>query len=96
MTYHAPKDLAVGQIHLKVYNLGRSIAFYQDVLGLDVMQRHDDDVAFLLACGYHHHVAFNTWYSGGAGRVSMASLGFFTPLSFIQPAAIWHRRCKTR
>ena len=84
MTYHAPKDLAVGHIHLKVSNLDRSIAFYRDVLGLDVMQRHGDDVAFLSAGGYHHHVALNTWYSGGAGRAPKASPGLFHA-AFVYP-----------
>ena len=31
--------MRVGHIHLKVADLERAIAFYRDVLGLDVMQR---------------------------------------------------------
>lgn len=57
----APAAMRVGHIHLKVADLERAIAFYRDVLGLDVMQRAPGGrVAFLSAGGYHHHVALNT------------------------------------
>ena len=55
----------IGHTHLKVSDLQRSIDFYGGVLGLEVMQRHGDQVAFLSAGGYHHHIALNTWQSKG-------------------------------
>jgi catechol 2,3-dioxygenase len=53
----------IGHVHLKVANLERSIGFYRDVLGFELMQRMGDQAAFLSAGGYHHHIALNTWES---------------------------------
>ncbi len=53
----------IGHVHLKVANIDRSLAFYVDVLGFEVMQRIGDQVAFISAGGYHHHIGLNTWES---------------------------------
>jgi catechol 2,3-dioxygenase len=55
----------IGHVHLKVADLDRSLAFYHDVLGFEVTQRHGDQVAFLSAGDYHHHIGLNTWESAG-------------------------------
>lgn len=52
-----------GHIHLRVSDLDRSIAFYRDVLGFEVIQVSRGRVAFMSAGGYHHHIALNTWES---------------------------------
>ena len=57
---------SVGHIHLRVSDLDRSIAFYRDILGFDLMQRYGTGAAFLGAGGYHHHIGLNTWESLGA------------------------------
>ena len=57
--------VSIGHVNLKVADLDRSIAFYRDVLGFDLMQRYGDEAAFLSAGGYHHHIALNTWESKG-------------------------------
>jgi catechol 2,3-dioxygenase len=44
---------SVGHVHLKVRELGRSLAFYTDVLGLSIVDRHGR-YAFL-SWGEHHH-----------------------------------------
>jgi len=49
MTYTAPDSLAIGHVHLKVTDLERSIAFYRDVLGLELKQRYGRQAAFLSA-----------------------------------------------
>ncbi|MEM9431026.1 MAG: VOC family protein [Pseudomonadota bacterium] len=61
----APTGLRIGHVHLRVSDLDRAIAFYQGVLGLDVMQRYGRRAAFLSAGGYHHHIGLNTWESAG-------------------------------
>lgn len=56
----------IGHVHLKVSDLNRAIAFYRDVLGMDVQQIIGDQAAFLSFDGYHHHLGLNTWHSKGA------------------------------
>lgn len=56
----------VGHVHLRVSDLERSVAFYRDVIGLDVMQHFESGAAFLSSGGYHHHLGLNTWQSLGA------------------------------
>ena len=53
----------IGHVHLKVSNIDRALAFYEGVLGFEVMQRFGDQVAFISAGGYHHHIGLNTWES---------------------------------
>ena len=52
----------IGHVHLKVSDLQRSISFYRDLLGFDLMS-YWGSAAFLSAGGYHHHVGMNTWES---------------------------------
>lgn len=52
----------IGHTHLKVSDIERSLKFWRDALGFEVMQRLDGAV-FLAAGGYHHHIALNTWDS---------------------------------
>ncbi|MEM1429679.1 MAG: VOC family protein [Pseudomonadota bacterium] len=56
----------LGHVHLHVSDLDRSVAFYRDVIGLDVMQRYGSKAAFLSSGGYHHHLGLNTWGTEGA------------------------------
>jgi len=57
----------VGHVNLRVTDLGRSLAFYRDVLGLHVTQQ-DAESVFLAAGEYHHHLALNVW--GTAAKVA--------------------------
>lgn len=66
MTYTAPEGTRIGHVHLKVSDLARSIAFYRDVIGLEVQQVFGDQAAFLGADGYHHHIGLNVWDSAGS------------------------------
>jgi len=74
-----PEGTRVGHIHLKVTDLGRSVLFYQQLLGLDLMS-YWGSAAFLSVGGYHHHIGMNTWESlGGPTRQSgWSGLEFFT------------------
>lgn len=64
--YTAPAGTRIGHIHLQVTDLDRSIAFYNGLLGFEVMV-HVGSAAFLSADGYHHHIGLNTWRSQGGG-----------------------------
>ncbi len=67
----------IGHVHLKVADLDRSLAFYRDVLGFEVTQRHGDEAAFLSAGGYHHHLGLNTWESRGGSPPPPGTTGLY-------------------
>jgi catechol 2,3-dioxygenase len=56
-------DVRIGHVHLKVADIERSLRFYCDVLGFELMQRFGPSAAFISAGGYHHHIGLNTWES---------------------------------
>jgi catechol 2,3-dioxygenase len=74
-----PIDTAVriGHVHLKVADLGRSLAFYCGVLGFALTQRYGSEAAFISAGGYHHHIALNTWESRGGSPPSRRATGLY-------------------
>lgn len=74
----------VGHVHLKVSDLGRALAFYQDVLGFDVTQRYGSNAVFLSAGGYHHHVGLNTWESAGGSPPPPGTTGLYH-VAFLYP-----------
>jgi catechol 2,3-dioxygenase len=76
----------VGHIHLQVAELEPAIAFYQDVLGFDMMLRRPQ-AAFLSAGGYHHHVAINVWDSAGAPPPPAAAVGLHSFTVVVPDAA---------
>lgn len=69
----------VGHVHLKVTDLQRSIAFYRDILGLDLMN-YWGSAAFLSVGQYHHHIGMNTWesLSGKPVKKDWAGLEYVT------------------
>jgi len=75
--YTAPAGTRIGHVHLKVSDLERSIAFYRDVIGLQVMQQYGPQAAFLSAGGYHHHIGLNTWDSRGGPRPAHDAVGLY-------------------
>ena len=83
-TFIAPSGVTVGHVHLKVSDLERSIAFYRDVLGFQVMQRYGPDAAFLSVGGYHHHLGLNTWSSRDGARPAPGTTGLFH-VAFLYP-----------
>lgn len=69
--------VTIGHVHLRVSDLDRSVAFYRQVLGLDVMQVFPGGAAFLSADGYHHHLGLNTWTSAGGPPAPRHAAGLF-------------------
>ena len=77
MIYSADPQMSVGHAHLKVSDLDRSIAFYRDVLGLELQQKFAGQAAFMSAGGYHHHLGLNTWESRGGSRPAFGHTGLY-------------------
>jgi catechol 2,3-dioxygenase len=67
----------IGHVHLKVSDIDRALAFYEGVLGFDVVVRLGDEAAFISAGGYHHHLGLNTWESKGAGPPPPNTTGLY-------------------
>ena len=73
----APAQTSIGHVHLRVSDLDRSIAFYQEVLGFTLTLRYGSQAAFLGAGGYHHHIGLNTWESLGGRPPASGSTGLY-------------------
>lgn len=77
MSYKVPASTRIGHVHLKVADIERSLLFYRDLLGFEVMQWYGNSAVFLSAGGYHHHIGLNTWYSKSASPAPVRSAGLF-------------------
>jgi catechol 2,3-dioxygenase len=75
--YKLPAQTKIGHVHLKVADLDRSLRFYRDLLGFDLITTYGDQAAFISAGGYHHHIGLNTWYSKGAEPAPLHAAGLF-------------------
>lgn len=63
MSYVIPAQTKIGHVHLKVSDLKKSLDFYMNVLGFELVTMYGQDAAFISAGGYHHHIGLNTWFS---------------------------------
>jgi catechol 2,3-dioxygenase len=77
MDYIIPEQTRIGHVHLKVADLDRSLKFYRDILGFQVMQYYGSSAVFISAGGYHHHIGLNTWYSKNGSPAPASSTGLF-------------------
>lgn len=75
--YVIPPQARIGHVHLKVSDLDRSLAFYCDLLGFELMMRYGEQAAFVSAGGYHHHIGLNTWHSEGAPPAPVYGVGLY-------------------
>lgn len=69
------RPLRLGHVHLNVSDLRESVAFYTEVLGLDLTTGSYPGAAFVSAGGYHHHFGLNTWNGAGAPAPPAGALG---------------------
>jgi catechol 2,3-dioxygenase len=67
----------IGHVHLKVSDLERSVKFYTEVMGFEVMSRYGSQAAFLAAGDYHHHIGLNTWHSKGGEPAPVDTAGLY-------------------
>jgi len=63
--YTVPAETRIGHVHLKVADIQRSMRFYCDLLGFELITTYGEQAAFISAGGYHHHIGLNTWHSKG-------------------------------
>ncbi len=76
-SYTIPPQTRIGHVHLKVSDIERSLNFYKELLGFEVMQRYGAGAVFISAGGYHHHIGLNTWHSKGAGPAPVNAVGLY-------------------
>lgn len=76
-TYIIPPTTRIGHVHLKVSDLERSLAFYQELLGFEIIQRYGSGAVFISAGGYHHHIGLNTWQSKDAPKAPARGVGLY-------------------
>ncbi|MEO1701817.1 MAG: VOC family protein [Pseudomonadota bacterium] len=74
----------VGHGHLKVSDLERSVRFYRDIIGMNVMARYGNQAAFLSFDDYHHDLGLNTWDSTGGTPPPPGHTGLFH-VAFLYP-----------
>ena len=72
-----PAGAHIGHVHLKVSDLDRSVAFYHDLMGFDLVARFGAQAAFLSAGGYHHHLGLNTWESKDGDPPAPGTTGLY-------------------
>jgi catechol 2,3-dioxygenase len=77
----------IGHVHLKVSDLNRALDFYCGVLGFQLMQRYENEAAFLSAGAYHHHIALNTWESAGGAPPPRGTTGLYH-LAILYPTRV--------
>ena len=75
--YVVPSQTRIGHIHLQVSDIDKALSFYRDILGFQVMQRFGNQVAFISAGGYHHHIGLNTWNSLGGPLARKHGAGLY-------------------
>jgi catechol 2,3-dioxygenase len=82
-----PEGTTIGHMHLQVRDIPEARAFYEGVLGFDLMAEMPSAL-FLSAGGYHHHLGMNIWHSRGASPASEGSAGlrYFTVIMPSQAA----------
>lgn len=75
--FKIPAQTRIGHVHLKVANIQRSLDFYCDLLGFELVTTYGDDAAFISAGSYHHHIGLNTWMSKDGDPPPRNSTGLF-------------------
>ncbi|MBQ0139803.1 MAG: VOC family protein, partial [Kurthia sp.] len=59
-----PAETVMGHVHLRIDKMEETLAFYTEALGFEKQEVYDD-VFFVSAGGYHHHIAGNIWSGEG-------------------------------
>lgn len=81
ITKGLPPETVMGHVHLHTVGIPESRAFYNGLLGFDIVGDYTQMRAlFVSAGGYHHHIGLNVWAGIGAPAPSSQSTGldYFT------------------
>lgn len=70
-------ETRIGHVHLTIANLERSLVFYRDLLGFEVISQYGDSAIFLSAGGYHHHIGLNTWSGENIAPATNTQAGLY-------------------
>ncbi len=76
MSITTQANARIGHVNLSVADLARSLAFYQDILGMKVTKLMDG-AAFLAFEDYHHDLCVNTWQSKGGSPRPKGTTGLY-------------------
>src|SRR5258708_10827609 len=76
-TPSTPAGARIGHVHLKVAEIERSVQFYHELMGFDIVTQLGNQAAFLSAGGYHHHLGLNTWESAGGHPPAPGTTGLY-------------------
>ena len=86
-----PGGTVMGHVHLKVNDLSSARAFYEGLLGLDVVVDFSRQGAlFVSQGGYHHHFGLNVWQSRSGrraqdGEARLLSAQVYMPAAELEP-----------
>ena len=69
-----PAKTVIGHMHLHVSNIAKALAFYSEILGLNLTCTFPG-AHFFAADKYHHHIAANTWLGEGIPPVAQEKVG---------------------
>lgn len=75
--YKVPDQTRIGHVHLKVADIERSLKFYRDILGFELVTMYGNQAAFISAGGYHHHIGLNTWESKNSPPAPKFGVGLY-------------------
>lgn len=75
--YKVPAQTKIGHVHLKVSDIQKSLKFYKDLLGFELVTMYGNQAAFISAGGYHHHIGLNTWESKNSPPASKFGVGLY-------------------
>jgi catechol 2,3-dioxygenase len=76
MTATIPAGIRLGHLNLTVADVKRSVQFYRDVLGFEVMDQQESTAMFA-AGGYYHHIVVTKGPSASQPAPGSSGLGHF-------------------
>jgi catechol 2,3-dioxygenase len=70
-----PSGTILGHIHLHVADLDKTVQFYVEALGFEIVQKYGSQAYFISTGNYHHHIGLNIWNGIGAPAPKENNIG---------------------